>query len=174
MCFDRLADYVRQAMLWFVTLLNAMCLYFTTVISVLCFFNIGRLIDSSYSLYYLFTYVCMTFCDRLAANVKNDEVVCDTAKALSLYFTYVILMLCCKMLYLWVCVAYPDRLADCVKRAMKWFVMLFYVLGTAAFLVFAMAADNIITPSTGNTAPTSSSPHPQVILSLPYHHPIHR
>ncbi|XP_070175531.1 solute carrier family 49 member 4-like isoform X2 [Littorina saxatilis] len=35
-------------------------------------------------------------------------------------------------------------LADRLKRAMKWFVVLFYALGTAAFLTFALAADSII------------------------------
>ncbi|KAK7093171.1 solute carrier family 49 member 4 homolog [Littorina saxatilis] len=35
-------------------------------------------------------------------------------------------------------------LADHLKRAMKWFVVLFYALGTASFLTFALAADSII------------------------------
>ncbi|XP_076456105.1 solute carrier family 49 member 4-like [Babylonia areolata] len=37
--------------------------------------------------------------------------------------------------------------ADYMKRVMKWFVFLFYVLGTAAFLVFALAASSYIPPS---------------------------
>ena len=40
-------------------------------------------------------------------------------------------------------------LADYLKRVMKWFVLLFYTMGAASFLTFALAAQGIIPPSTG-------------------------
>ncbi|KAK7495693.1 hypothetical protein BaRGS_00013140 [Batillaria attramentaria] len=41
-----------------------------------------------------------------------------------------------------------SRLADHLKRVMKWMVLLFYIICTAAFLVFTLATVKIIPPST--------------------------
>ncbi|KAL8602558.1 hypothetical protein ACOMHN_065810 [Nucella lapillus] len=58
-------------------------------------------------------------------------------------------------------------LADYMKRAMKWFVLMSYVLGTAGFTVFTLAAEGYITASTlvfivsvigGTTAVYASTP----------------